>query len=81
MCIRNGKMQIERLFLTASTHVMGKPDAARLLNEYYGAWLMVFEGIMPNSMAPGVDYQIRQGEGQRYMEDVWRRFEIALGSY
>lgn len=77
-CIRNGKMQTERLFTVASRHVMGKPEAVRLLTDYYGAWLAVFEGVMPSSMVPGVDYQVRQGEGLRAMEDAWRRFEIAL---
>lgn len=79
-CIRNGKSQTERLFLTASKHVMGKPDAERLLAEYYGVWLTVFENVMPNSTVSRVDYQLRQGERQRYMNYVWEQLQIALGS-
>lgn len=78
ICIINGKAQTEFLFRKAAAQVKDKPEALMLLNAYYESWLTTFYGIMPDSPHPGIDYQLRQGEGVRNTEEAWRRFLIKL---
>ncbi len=74
--LRTGKSNAKKLFQDAHAQLENNSEESRLLKEYYAAWLIAFEGISPDETELKVDYERRQREALRRMNEAWHRFEI-----
>ncbi|MDP1637538.1 MAG: hypothetical protein Q8K74_05065 [Candidatus Nitrotoga sp.] len=49
-CVKKGKSAVKILFPKANVQFVAKPEASKLLKEYYVQWLTAMDGLSPISM-------------------------------
>lgn len=79
ICVKEGKAAVKPLFPKAIAPFASKPEASKLLKEYYAQWLTAMDGIKPNIDEREVNYEARQKDGERKLNEAWHRFEIEAG--
>lgn len=78
-CVKYGKAEVRKTFPAALAAAAKKPDAAKLLKDYYAAWITAIDGIMPNGRELKIAYEQRQIASESKCGEIWNRFEIEAG--
>lgn len=78
-CIDKAKGATKKLFPAALARFAKKPESARLLKDYYAAWLRAMDALRPAADETMRAFQARQAAAQQRAEDIWARFEIEAG--
>ena len=53
-----------------------KPEASKLLKEYYILWLAALDSVAPDIGEREIDYENRKNDKERKLKEAWLRFEI-----
>jgi hypothetical protein len=75
-CLRAGRADVKKVFPKAVTSVTRNPAAAKLLKDYYAAWITTFNGIAPNPSERKTAYEQRQLAAETRNEELWNRFAL-----
>ncbi|MBC7860310.1 MAG: hypothetical protein H7Z39_16375 [Burkholderiaceae bacterium] len=78
-CLKAGRIETKKLFSPALAKVSKKPTAAKLLKDYYAAWITSFNGISPEPGERKMAYEQRQTSAEAKHDEIWNRFEIEAG--
>lgn len=75
-CVKEGKSAVKILFPKANVQFVAKPEASKLLKEYYVLWLSAMDSVKPDIDERETNYETRQKNGERKLNEAWHRFEI-----
>jgi len=75
-CMESSRSLAKTLFPQALGTVSTKPEATKLLKEYYATWLTALNGVPPAIQERKTDYAQRQTLAEQKAEQAWNRFEI-----
>ncbi|CAG9932219.1 hypothetical protein [Candidatus Nitrotoga arctica] len=75
-CVKDGKSAVKALFPKAISPFASKPEASKLLKEYYVLWLTAMDSVKPDINEDDSEYEKRQKNNDRKLNEAWHRFEI-----
>lgn len=78
-CLKEGRADVKKVYGPALAKVSKQPAAAKLLKDYYAAWLTAFDGVSPQPSDTKRSYQQRQEAAETRYDEIWNRFEIEAG--
>ena len=78
-CIARAKVDAKGAYAKGLAAVARKPAAARLLKDYYAAWLASLQSLAPDTSDTKSTWDRRQAEAARRTDEIWTRFEVEAG--
>lgn len=78
-CIKEGRIGAKKAYPPALNAVSKRPAAAKLLKDYYAAWLTAFDSVIPAPNETKAHYEQRLVDAESKYDEIWNRLEIEAG--
>lgn len=78
-CIKEGRAGAKKAYQPALSKVSKNPAAAKLLKDYYAAWLTSLEGVMPQPSETKLRYSQRLEASEAKYDEIWNRLAVEAG--